>query len=149
MITILRTTSDDVRFRSLVDELDRELAVYNGENNAFFAQFNTIDVIKHVVLAVENSASAGCGAIKEYAPDTMEVKRMFVQSHLRSRGIASLVLVELEKWCREMGYRKCILETSKALTAAVRLYEQSGYRRIPNYGQYVPIETSICFEKLL
>ena len=32
---------------------------------------------------------------------------------------------------------------------AVRLYQKKAYKPIPNYGQYIGIENSICFEKKL
>jgi putative acetyltransferase len=77
----------------------------------------------------------------------MEVKRMFVVEEKRGQGIASKVLIELEKWAKELHYEKCILETGVKQPEAIRLYEKSGYRRIPNYGQYKDVAASVCFEK--
>ncbi|ULQ52864.1 GNAT family N-acetyltransferase [Flavihumibacter fluvii] len=74
---------------------------------------------------------------------------MFVPLDRRGKGIASLVLVELEKWSRELGYKKCILETGKNQPEAISLYGKNGYDIIPNYGQYKDIENSVCFEKIL
>jgi GNAT superfamily N-acetyltransferase len=90
-----------------------------------------------------------CGAIKEFDAETMEVKRMFTADNYRGKGVATQVLAELEKWALELEYSKCILETGKRLPEAVQLYENRGYRLIPNYGQYVEMENSICFEKRL
>ena len=64
-------------------------------------------------------------------------------------GIASIVLTELEKWAREMGIKKCILETGKKQPEAISLYQKNGYAVIPNFGQYEDVENSVCFEKLL
>ena len=74
---------------------------------------------------------------------------MFTIDSHRGKGIGTQVLNELEKWVQELGYAKCILETGKRLPDAVRLYQKSGYRQIPNYGQYIQMENSICFEKRL
>jgi len=68
---------------------------------------------------------------------------------MRGRGIAQMALAELEKWAAELGYKKCILETGKRQPEAIRLYEKSGYKIIPNYGEYLNIENSVCFEKEL
>lgn len=130
-------------------ELDRYLNGVNGGNNDFFAQFNKLDLIKNVVVAYEGDQPVGCGAIKEYAPDTMEVKRMFVPVDKRGRGIAGMILTELEAWAAELGYKKCILETALSMEPAVALYKKSNYNVIPNYDPYIGVETSICFEKLL
>jgi len=58
-------------------------------------------------------------------------------------------LQELEQWSAELGYHKCILETGRFMPDAVALYNNRGYRQIPNYGPYVNTEDSICFEKVL
>lgn len=149
MISCKRTDSNNEDFRFLVSQLDALLRVVDGEEHSFFAQYNKLDLIKHVVVAYDNDKPVGCGAIKEYAADTMEVKRMFVSPHLRGKGIASAVLKELEDWCREMKYSTYILETSVRLPEAIMLYEKRGYERIPRYGQYENVEVNVCFEKQL
>ncbi len=146
---ILRTTSENPDFRSLVSELDKYLALRNGDANDFFVQFNKVDQIKHVILSYENNLVVGCGAMKEYAPDSMEIKRMFVPAEQRGKGIASIVLKELERWAKELGYKKSVLETGNDMQEAVGLYKKCGYKVIPNYGQYENVADSVCFEKVL
>jgi putative acetyltransferase len=148
-LILKRTNSNDADFQKLVKELDKDLAIRDGEDHAFYAQFNKIDTIKYVVVAFDNETAAGCGAIKEYAPDTMEVKRMFVPVESRGKGIASLVLKELESWAEELGYKKCILETGIKQPEAIGLYKKNSYKVIKNYGQYAEVEDSVCFEKQL
>ena len=121
----------------------------DGRDHDFYDQFNKIDKIKHAVVAYSGELPVACGAIKEFDPDTMEVKRMFTDDSHRGKGLATQVLAELEKWALELGYSKCILETGLRLPDAVRLYQRKGYHQIPNYGQYVEMENSICFEKKL
>lgn len=133
----------------LVRFLDAELAITDGEDHLFYSQFNKIDKIKYVVLVYENGIPAGCGAIKEFGNDTMEVKRMFVSPEKRNRGFATRILSELEKWAVELSYVKCILETGKRQPDAIGLYTKNGYKSIPNYGQYAGVENSVCFEKEL
>ena len=147
MIRIIRTNSDDQDFIQLVKHLDADLAERDGKDHSFYAQFNKIDKIKYVVIAYENDQPVGCGAIKEYTLDTMEVKRMYTSPESRGKGIASKVLGELEAWASELSYEKCILETGKKQPEAIGLYKKNGYKIIPNYGQYAEIENSLCFEK--
>ena len=40
MITVTRTTSNNPDFEKLVIELDAVLAILDGEDHAFYAQFN-------------------------------------------------------------------------------------------------------------
>ncbi|MFN8381599.1 MAG: GNAT family N-acetyltransferase [Anaerolineales bacterium] len=149
MIEVLRTDSSNQDFIDLVKHLDADLAERDGKEHSFYAQFNKIDKIKHVVVAYENSKPVGCGAIKEYTPSIMEVKRMYTPPESRGKGVASKVLTELERWAAEMSYEKCILETGKKQPEAIGLYKKNGYTLIPNYGQYAKVENSVCFEKLL
>ncbi len=149
MITILRTNSEDKRFIELVKLLDADLAKRDGDDHAFFAQYNKIYMIKNVVVAFNDETPVSCGAIKEYDPKSMEVKRMYTLPVFRGKGIASMVLADLEKWTAELGYAKCILETGIKQPEAIRLYEKNNYQLIPNYGQYAEVESSRCFEKVV
>ena len=147
MIKIKRTDSTDQHFIDLVKFLDADLAVRDGNEHSFYDQFNKIDKIKHVVLLYENENPISCGAIKEFNTNTMEVKRMYTLPESRGKGWATKVLIELEKWTKELGFEKCILETGKKQPEAIRLYSKNGYRQISNYGQYAGMENSVCFEK--
>ena len=147
MINIIRTDSENPDFIRLVKELDADLAKRDGNEHVFYAQFNKVDTIRHVVIAYDNKEPAGCGAIKEFNPETVEVKRMFTLPEMRGKGIASRILNELENWASELRYDKCILETGKRQPEAISLYQRNGYKLIPNYGQYAGVENSVCFEK--
>ncbi|MCX2741609.1 GNAT family N-acetyltransferase [Pontibacter anaerobius] len=149
MIQLIRTDSDNLDFRSLVALLDQDLRQRDGEEHAFFAQYNKLDKTHHVVVAYKEGLPVACGAIKYYTTCVAEVKRMFVQEHHRGQGIAGKVLLELEQWAKELGYTYCILETGRKQPEAIRLYEKSSYTYIPNYGQYAGVESSVCMQKSL
>jgi GNAT superfamily N-acetyltransferase len=147
MIKIIRTNLDNPDFIELVKKLDADLAERDGNDHSFYHQFNKIDKIKHAVVAYEDNKPVGCGAIKEFTPQVMEIKRMYTLPVGRGKGVATKILSELEKWASELSYQKCILETGKRQPEAIELYKKNGYKSISNYGQYKGIENSICFEK--
>jgi GNAT superfamily N-acetyltransferase len=149
MIALVRTDSDNPDFIALVRRLDADLAQRDGEDHSFYAQFNKIDKIRHAVVAYQDNMPVGCGAIKAFGDDAMEVKRMYVSPDTRKMGVASSVLGELETWARELSYHRCVLETGKRQPEAIALYLKQGYRQIPNYGQYIGVDNSLCFEKIL
>jgi GNAT superfamily N-acetyltransferase len=132
-----------------VKELDTDLSVRDGADHPFYDQFNKITNIKYAVVAYDGEKAIGCGAIKEFSSDSMEVKRMFVLPSRRGQGIASTILEELELWTAELNFKKCILETGKKQPEAIALYKKNGYQIIPNFGQYKNVENSVCFEKVL
>ncbi|MBB5637983.1 GNAT superfamily N-acetyltransferase [Pedobacter cryoconitis] len=147
MIKLVRTDSENQDFINLVKHLDEYLAEKNSSTHSFYDQFNKIDKIKHVVVVYKDDQPIGCGAIKQYATNTMEIKRMYTSPNHRGKGIASNILTELEIWATELAYQKCILETGTERLDAIKLYKKNGYVLIPNYGQYAEIETSVCFQK--
>ena len=149
MVALIRTDASDVNFRELVFLLDEDLRQKDGEEHTFYAQFNKIDNIQHVIVAYLNNLPVGCGAIKPHATGTGEVKRMYVKEDFRGQGIAMLILRELEIWAAALGYADLVLETGKAQPDAIRLYQKSGYITIPNYGQYAGVENSVCMKKQL
>jgi len=149
MIRILRTDSTHADFIALVRLLDAELAERDGADNAFYAQYNKIDDIKYALVLYKNDEAIACGAIKAFNEEAMEVKRMYTLSEYRGKGIATHLLTELEVWTKELSYKKCVLETGKRQPEAIRLYEKNGYQRTPNYGQYIGVENSVCFEKVI
>lgn len=149
MIKLLRTDSGNTDFLQLVVLLDEDLAIRDGAEHAFYARFNKTNLLKNVVVAYDEETPVGCGAFKPFENKTVEIKRMFVQPLHRGKGIAGMVLAELEQWAAELDHSTCILETGKKQPEAIRLYERSGYIMIPNYGQYVNIENSVCMKKLI
>jgi putative acetyltransferase len=149
MLQLIRTTSENPDFRALVQLLDQDLAERDGAEHAFYAQFNKIAKLKHTVVAYADGVPVGCGAFKEFTAELVEIKRMFVQPTHRGQGVASAVLAELERWAHELGYAGCVLETGKKQPEAIRLYQKSGYALVPNYGQYVGVENSVCMQKAI
>ena len=143
---LLRTNSDNLDFKSLSALFDDYLVDIDGEEKDFFAFYNNVQ-LDTVLVVYENSEAVGCGAFKKFDENTAEIKRMFIHPNHRNKGIASLVLTELELWASEFGFSSFILETSPKLTSAIAMYEKTGYQLIPNYGQYIGVENSICMKK--
>ena len=149
MITLKRTDSSNQDFVEMVKQLDSDLAIRDGEDHAFYNQFNSISMIKYAIVAYHENIAIGCGAIKAFDHTTMEVKRMYVSPDKRGKGIAGKILAELETWTKELGFTRCILETGINQPEALALYHKNEFVRIPNYGQYENVKSSFCFEKVL
>lgn len=147
MTHFIRTDSDNADFQKLVVLLDADLSERDGEEHAFYNQFNKIATIRNAIVCYVDDKAIGCGAFKEYDASKAEIKRMFVLPGYRGHGIAGKILDELELWAAELNYREYILETGKKQPEAIRLYQKAGYAVIPNYGQYEGIENSVCMMK--
>jgi putative acetyltransferase len=149
MIDIIRTNSADKSFLLLIAQLNSDLALRNGEIQNMYNQYNFIESIDTVIIATDNKVAVACGCFKIFNNDTVEIKRMYVEKEYRGKGISKKVLGRLEEWAKELGYKKSILETGIYQMEAIGLYEKSGYIRIPNYGQYAGMDTSVCMMKQL
>lgn len=149
MITLLRHNATHEDFIALVKKLDQNLAITDGEDHAFYDQFNKLDAIKHTVIGYMEGLPVTCGAIKSFDENSYEVKRMFTIKEARGNGFAVIILKALEDWAKELGATRCVLETGINQQAAIALYKKCGYERIDNYGQYIGVANSFCFGKVL
>ena len=149
MIQLIRANSEHPDFINLVKQLDAYLKITDGDEHDFYNQYNNIDVLEHVVIAYSNHLPIGCGAIKTFNKDTVEIKRMFTSIESRGQGVASQILKALENWARELNYSACLLETGIRQVEAVAFYKRSNYSIIENYGPYKNVNNSLCFKLIL
>lgn len=147
MLKLVRTNSENKDFINLVKQLDAYLKITDGEEHEFYNQFNSIKALKHVVIAYLDEKPVGCGAIKPITKKGVEVKRMFTSEKARGKGIATQVLAELEQWAKLLHYDSVVLETGIRQTEAIQFYKKNLYQIIPNYGQYIGMKHSLCFQK--
>lgn len=143
---VIKTNSDYPDFKKLSALFDEYLVDIDGDEREFFAHYNNVH-LDHVLVVYDEERAVGCGAFKKYEEDTAEIKRMFVLPEARGKGIANMILTEIESWAIEQGFSHFILETSPQLHHAIALYTKMGYQFIPNYGQYIGIENSVCMKK--
>lgn len=100
-------------------------------------------------VAYDRGEPVGCGALREIEPGVGEVKRMFVAPAARGHGIARRILEALEDTARSRGWPVLRLGSGTRQPEALGLYESSGYRRIPLFGEYEGAELCVCYEKTL
>ncbi|WP_339723887.1 GNAT family N-acetyltransferase [Maribacter stanieri] len=149
MLYYKRCSSDNQNFQELVSLLDADLALRDGDDNAFYAQFNGIVELKNCVVFYSDETPVACGAFKRFNEDSVEIKRMYVQPDYRGKGIASKVLLVLEKWAKELNYIYSVLETGLRQPEAIALYKKNNYIVTDNYPPYENMENSVCFKKVL
>ncbi len=149
MVTVVRTNSSDTDFKNLTTLLDLGLNEHYGAQQSKYDTFNVVVSLNTVVVARVDGTPAGCGCFKQFDKDTIEIKRMFVKTEQRGRGIATTILAELERWAVDLGFSRAILETGNKQIEAIHLYEKNGYKPIDNFAQYVGFEESVCFAKNL
>jgi GNAT superfamily N-acetyltransferase len=88
-----------------------------------------------LVLEVDGDL-AGCAGLRRHDPEVAELKRMYVRTAHRRRGLARVLLAAVEERARKGGYRRLILETGTEQPEALALYQASGYEPFESFGYY-------------
>jgi GNAT superfamily N-acetyltransferase len=99
------------------------------------------------VVGYDGAEPVATGGLRAGADGAMEIKRMYVRPQWRGRGLARVVLADLEQRARDLGATRIVLETGERQPEAIRLYETSGYVRIEGFGHYACSPMSVSFGK--
>ena len=101
------------------------------------------------MIAWSDGSPVGCGGYRrcEVGEGAAELKRMWVEPDQRGKGIARLLLGELESRAALAGYTRMMLDTGPLQTRAIGIYEVAGYQRIPNYGSHAGNERLVSYAK--
>ena len=86
------------------------------------------------LLASADGEPLACGAVKAIAPRTGSLKRMWVASSARGLGLGRRLLEALETEAHALGLTTIRLETNRALTEAIQLYQSAGYAEVPAFN---------------
>jgi putative acetyltransferase len=144
---IVRTNSLDQDFRELCIQLDRELNSRYGKSQSKYGKHNIIEDNKTAVVGYINGIPVASGCFKTLDQETIEIKRMYVKTEYRRKGLSTSILSSIENWAKELGFTVAILETGKKQPEAINLYKKHGYKLMGNYGPYIGIENSVCMKK--
>lgn len=138
------------RCRDLIAKLDELQA------SLYPVHENYLDSIKELqkpncyfLAAYLGEQIVGCGALKAVDGRYSELKRMYVDSDRRKRGIGQRLLEELEARSASIDIFLVRLETGVRQPEALALYRRNGYKEIEAFGDYTAGGSSIFMEKRL
>lgn len=143
------TDGGDGELGTLCAALDAELDKRYGAPQRRYDALNRLDELAHALVLSLNGKPVACGGLKPHGADALELKRVYVSGDYRGRGLAKLVVRELEAQARLSGASRLLLETGMGQPEAIGLYEQLGYERVPAFAPYGDSPNSICMQKVL
>jgi len=87
----------------------------------------------YFVVEVDGVVKGGAGVapLIDGDEDLCELRKMYFLPELRGQGAGAAMMARCLDAARGHGFRRCYLETLKGMDAAMRLYERSGFRRLP------------------
>jgi GNAT superfamily N-acetyltransferase len=157
-LTVLNLPMHDPRVRPLLDELAVEYDSRYGDlfgRGAAAEELNRYPASEFdgpggaLLMVQESGESVAGGAFRQYDPDTAEFKRIWTHSAHRRRGLARLVLAELESLAARRGYRRVYLTTGPRQPEAKHLYLTTGYEAQFDLDQDPELIGSLAFTKNL
>jgi len=133
--------------RELSADLARRYSDRGDDGSGHFAPSDVTVPRSVFLIARLDGKPVGCGALRPIDAEAAELKRMYVAQSARRMGVGRRLLIELERFARESGYRVMRLETGIRQPEAIALYESYGFYSIPVFGCYVENPMSVCYEK--
>jgi GNAT superfamily N-acetyltransferase len=121
----------------LIERVQQEYVVrYGGRDAAVVDPAEFSPPLGHFLVAAVDGVPAGCGGWRAHGNAVAELKRMYVEPAFRRRGIAALVLAELERSAVAAGHRHLLLNSGDRQPEALALYARAGYTPVAGYGVY-------------
>ena len=159
-MTTLNKTNVDIRradilspvVQQLISALNSELEERYPEEGANHFRLDPEEVADGrgaFLVAYIGGQPVGCGAVRRIESTVAEIKRMYVAPQARGRGVGRQVLLQLEAEARRLDATRLVLETGPRQPEALALYSRAGFVEIPNFGDYVGCEFSVCMAKEL
>ena len=138
----------------LIEQVQQEYVVrYGGRDAAVVDPAEFAPPLGLFLVAEVDGVPAGCGGwrVHDRGPEgsTVELKRMYVGPASRRRGLAALLLGELERTAAAAGHRRLVLNSGDRQPEALALYERAEYTPVPGYGIYADSPDAVFLGKEL
>ena len=93
-----------------------------------------------LLMAYENGQLAGCVALRNIGDQVCEMKRLFVRTNFRGKGLGRTLVAAIIQEAKDIGYERMRLDTiPPMMNDAIALYRSFGFRETePYYENPVP-----------
>jgi len=98
-----------------------------------------------LLLCYLNSSIAGCVALRKLEDNICEMKRLYVKTEYRRKGLGRLLSITIIEKAKDIGYSRMRLDTLAAFKESVLLYKSLGFKEIEPY-RHNPLQDVIYLE---
>ena len=112
------------------EETPRMFESYQNENEVYF------------VLEEDGKVMGGGGIkpLRNFDEDVCELQKMYFSPFVRGKGYGKLMFEKCLGAAKELGYKRCYLESASVLKVAIHIYENKGFEHLDeplgNTGHY-------------
>ena len=93
---------------------------YQAKNEIYFV----------IEIHAEVQGGAGIKHLKDFEDDVCELQKMYFSSKIRGKGYGKIMIEKCLKSAKELGYKKCYLESASILQTAIHIYEKYGFKHL-------------------
>ncbi|MEW6266065.1 MAG: GNAT family N-acetyltransferase [Thermodesulfobacteriota bacterium] len=122
----------DLGFQNFEDEINSLPCEYGPPGGALF-------------LAEQEAIWMGCVALRKFAENVAEMKRLYVVPAGRGRGLGRVLAENIIARARRIGYKEMVLDTLPFMKEAQALYTSLGFEPIPAY-RHNPVSGAVFLE---
>lgn len=96
----------------------------------------------YFVLEEDGKVHGGGGIkpLRDFGADVCELQKMYFSPEVRGKGYGKLMFDKCLDAAKELGYKKCYLESASVLKTAIHIYEKNGFEHLEkplgNTGHY-------------
>ena len=103
------------------------------------------DGTRYIVL-LDDGYPIGTCRFYELTPDSVTLGRVVVLPEYRGKKLGAKVVLEAEKWIKELGYKQIIIDSR---TEVVGFYEKLGYKLVDGNVKQNSVFECVCMKKCL
>lgn len=142
-MNIMLADISDSRVLELFSEHDDFMIAFLGEDSKYYTRYSSGEKIENVWVAYDGERPVGCIAFRSRAEGGGEVKRLFIRSEYRGKGISKSLLLVLKDHAAAQGCSRLFLDTRITLEPAFSMYRRSGFEIVFRQGLYVQLELKL------
>jgi GNAT superfamily N-acetyltransferase len=132
-------------FKDYTDSLGFDLSFQNFDKEFAELPGKYASPDGRLLIAIYDEIIAGCVALRKFENNICEMKRLYVRSEFRRKGIGKALSIAIISAAREIGYSAMRLDTVPWMKEAIALYHSLGFIDIPAY-RFNPIPGTIYME---
>ena len=120
-------------FREYQNSLGIGLCFQNFENELAALPGKYAAPDGRLYLAFDGNQAVGCAGLRKIEDGVCELKRLYVRTAYRGRGVGRHLALEVLQDARKIGYSRLRLDTLPSMRRAQELYRSLGFKPIPPY----------------